>query len=175
MPGSKSLYHKIQEVLEQARRSTPIDLRDLERIIEESGADAFYTRQYDKKRDRHVDLPSTKVIRKTVRICRNLDLLTEEGVLTQFGRDALRKLKFNTVLSQRVRHYLLTAGVDVDALNKHVDGLLRNRPPVLPTSTALWEISKCSLPLAMFSRLLTLLSHADAASSTQQKVYLHFN
>lgn len=172
MAGEKSLYRKLQLVLEQAAASDTNKLGDLAAQIESKRLPNFNTFQYDEKKDSFFWRQSPKVIRRTVRLSARLGLVDANGLLTKDGRLALRKTQFNNVIADKVRDALAKDGIAVGKLNDIIKESLNADPPLLPTAKALWATLKAEVGAGEFSRFLTLLSHCGAAQSSQAKVYL---
>lgn len=172
MPSEKSLYRKLQLVLEQAAGSDTTKLNDLATQIESKRLPNFNTFQYDKKKDSFFWCQSPKVIRRTVRLCARLGLVDDSGQLTKDGRIALRKTQFNSVIAEKVREVLARDGVVVRQLNTLIKEGLNADPPQLPTAKALWSKANLEISVGEFSRFLSLLSNCGAAHSSQAKVYL---
>jgi len=172
MPSERSLYRKMELVLEVAAEVEPGSLDELR--IEIEGIPSFNTERYDAEKDDFVLGPSKPVIRRTVRWCVSLDLLSESGRLTRQGRSARRAGSFAKVVSKQVRLCLEVGGVDFAALNEAVTACMAASPAILPTARELWERLSPEIRCSDFSRLLTLLSHCGVATASQSRIYLSF-
>jgi len=175
MPGERSLYRKIQVVLEIAKSAQVKTVEELRALIRLRRPSIFYSRRYDQAKDTFVDDISDRVIARAVSVGETLGLLSEHGSLTSDGRDALRKTQYEKVISRLVRAFLARSGVDLRQLNSVVRQSLRADPPILPTGEELWTRSGTELSYSKFSMLLLLLVHSNEASCSQRKVFLHFN
>jgi hypothetical protein len=78
-------------------------------------------------------------------------------------------------LAEQVRLILEQSGVALGQLNDVILTSLQSKPPILPTSKALWEAIKNESSPSDFSQLLTLLTHCGVAESSQKKVYLYID
>lgn len=175
MASEKSLYRKIQLVLEVAQSMRTSTLSELYEGIEAGELPNFLTYQYDEDTDDFSWRQSAKVIRRTVRLCCRLELLRADGRLTPVGRQALRKTRYDKILGQQARMVLERGEVVLSDLNGIILDSLQSDPPVMPTATRLWEVIEPDIGKADFSRLLTLLSNCGSAKSSQKKIYLHID
>jgi len=174
MPSERSLFRKMQIVIESARAGKAASIEDLCQRIKEEGPTIFNTSRYVPAQDAFLAEISLPGIRRAVRLCLDLELLTDQGVLTQFGREAARKSRFSNVLGDQVLVVLERNGVKPSTMNAAIRKKLRAEPVVLPTSDVLWDELKPSLTQGTFSKLLTLLIHCERGQSSQKKVYLNF-
>lgn len=171
MAHDRSLYSKIRVVLEKAKAGGYDALDALQADLRDR---AFYTKQYDEKKDAFVDRHSDRVVRRVISTCRLLDLISEEGALTTVGRAALRRNAFADVIAAQVRRVLSEAGVSVRDLNRVVRSSFAQVPPVLPTAKVLISESNATVGAGLFNRLLTLLVAAGAVEASRRKVFTHF-
>ena len=173
MPSERSLFRKIQEVLETVKAEDVDSVDELRDKLAKRHDKMFKTRQYNPEKDTISLRPSVRVIRNTVRMCYLIGLISNEGRLTDAGRQALDRTRFESVIRYQVRGFLKAQGVGLAQMNRAIAESLQARPVVLPTSAALWQAAGSQVPKGIFTRLLTLLSHAGGAESTQRKIYLH--
>jgi hypothetical protein len=175
MPSERSVYRKVQEILEIARSVRVGSAKELREEIENTPPEIFRTLQYDPAIDQMVRRVSPRVIRQAVRMCQLLGMISSDGSLTDLGRQALRRRQFDRVVADRVRVLLAENGVDLMHLNRVITKGFGKKPPILPTCTELWEAGGGETPRGLFTRLLTLLSHCGGADSSQRKIYLHIS
>jgi len=174
MPSERSLYRKIQIVLDITKSVAATNIEQLRAEIAGQELPAFVSEQYDQDEDRFVPRVSERVIRKTLNACRLLELVGEDGRLTPTGREASRRTRFDAVIAQQARAFLSQRDVNFRRLNEIIRKHLQATPPVLPTSDKLWEAISTSVTRGIFTRMLTLLAHCGAAESTQRRIYLRF-
>ena len=172
MPSERSTYRKIQEVLDVAKSLRASEAAELQQKIASRRHPIFFTRQYDAERDDVVHRVSDRVIKETIRTAQALGLLGPTGTLTDLGRKALHRARFDKVVAGQIRSLFRQNNIDLTELNKSIVGGLQGTPPMLPTSRRLWEAGGGGLPRGAFTRMLTLLSHCGAARSSQTKIYL---
>jgi hypothetical protein len=173
MPAKRSLYRKIQEVLDSAKSVRAASRADLVQAITDSNNEIFHTLQYNARLDKFEPGISKRVVKQTVATCILLDLISGDGRLTDTGSSALRKAHFEGIVAKQIRAHLSFQGLDVEKLNRVIAKNLRAEPPVMPTCAVLWEAYGESIPYGRFARLLTLLAHCGGAQSSQRKIYLH--
>ena len=150
-------------------------LQELRAVIAEQRGDMFKTAQYNPRTDKVVAKVSIPVIRQAVRICHLLELIDDGGTLTDIGRQALRRARFEKVIANQIRIRLKEKRVNLSDLNRVISKGFQESPPVLPTSMVLWEARGGDMPRGMFARFLTLLAHCGSAESSQSKIYLHID
>lgn len=173
MASERSLYRKIQLVLDVAKSVNVESMHGLTTEIESRELPSFNTLQYDRESDTFVPQQSVKTIRRVLQLCRRLDLLTDNGHLSTQGRVTLRRAKFDAALTLQVHQVLQQHGVDLNEVNAVIRAKLKADPPILPTAAELWDaIGPEELGQAEFSRLLTLLVNCGAASSSQRRIFL---
>jgi len=175
VPSERSLFRKVQTVVEVARTVKVSDLEGLCQEIKGLGPTMFNTSRYVAARDAFVTDISAQAIKRAVAFCRFLDLLSDEGALTVHGRDAARKSRFSAVLGEQARLVLGRAGVKLGVVNSVIRSKLHAEPPVLPTSDVLWDELQPTMSRGTFSKMLTLLIHCECGQSSQRKVYLGFS
>ena len=172
MPSDRSVYRKIQVVLE-VRHTNAVDSRtELIDLIKNAKDPTFFTRQYDDETDEFIERISPKAIRRTVKLCETLGLLDPRASLTPEGRRASRRDAFEEEVADRVRAVLGASDVDLSVTKGLIAKGFKENPVVLPTARMLFDALGPSMSYQLFSRLLTLLSHCGGAEATQRKLYL---
>lgn len=174
MPSERSLYSKIRAILELAKSTKIGTLEDLYDAAKTSQPQTFITRSYDRSNDEFVEKLSIRAVRRVIRTCRELQLLSDSGSLTPLGREALVRIRFDSIVSQQASLLLRRSGVDFRKLNAFIQDGLRRSATHLPTCRYLWEQLDTKMNYGKFSRLLTLMSHTGAAETSQKKLYLKF-
>jgi hypothetical protein len=175
MPSSRSIYRKVQLVLQYAKAADCTSISDLENSIRAENPLAFHTRRFDRKKDFFVTIISEKSIHSAVKFCRELKLIKENGSLTAEGRQATRQSKFEEVVSNQILSHFRNVEINIDNLNANIIANLQLKTPVLPTCKELWSLITAKIDYAKFSTMLNLLAQCGFAESSQRKVYLHIN
>ena len=158
--------------LDVAKSVKVSSIEGLRSEISALGTPTFMTWRYNRKRDEFAEETSDEVIRRTVNLCLLLDLLSSDGCLTNQGRQALRRARFDQVVAGQVRALLRGQGVELGTLNDIILKSLHSKPPVLPTCKGIWTATGSSMKYGAFSRMLTLLAYCGGAESSQKKIYL---
>jgi len=174
MASDRSLYRKIEVVLDIAKSINIVSLRELRSEIQGRKPSLFFSRQYNRDTDQFDEEISERIIQKTVHVCHVLGLLAEDGSLTPAGREALRKTRFDAVVGGLVRKFLRERDINFDRMNEIIRKQMQGSPPILPTSEALWQAIGTKMSKGTFSRMLTLLARCGAARSAQRRIYLRF-
>src|SRR5690242_16356134 len=99
MPSERSLYHKIEIILDLAKSAKVSTVADLRDAIYAQRPPTFFSKRFDRRSDTFIDEISGKVIRRSVNLCIALRLLETDGTLTTEGREALRKTRFDRVVA----------------------------------------------------------------------------
>jgi hypothetical protein len=173
MPSENSIYWKIRLTLDVAKSTKATELADLRSEIRGRNLSNFNSRHYDRDKDSYVIGVSERAIRRTLKLCQDLHLIGSDGVLTEEGRQAIRKTQFDAVLASQVRAFLKQLGVDLTNLNKVISKNFHSNPPILPTCQELWTTAGNGIDYSTFSSMLTLLSQCGGAESSQKKLYLY--
>jgi hypothetical protein len=174
MASERSLYRKIQIVLDVTKSVSATNISELREHISSQELPTFISEQYDEEQDRFVPRVSKRVVRKTLGTCRLLGLIGDDGRLTPLGREASRRSRFDRVISEQVRELLSSRGVSFKSLNELIRKHLHTSPPQLPTADDLWKSINADVSNGIFTRMLTLLVHCGIAESAQRRIYLHF-
>ncbi len=174
MASIKSLYIKIQVVLDIAKAAKPTSFQQLERDVMDSGHECFLTPKYNKRGDVVRATISRNSVLKAMRICLLLALIQESGPLTDTGKAATNRHKFDQILQKQIFETFAAQMVEIETLNKVVQQCMRQIPPILPTARVIWDEARPAMRFSTFSKLLTLLGQCKGAETRQSKVYLEF-
>jgi len=174
MTSDRSLYHKIKVVLDVAKSVSVSSIVELRAEIHGQKPSLFFSKRYNPVTDHFDEDISEQIIRKTLNVCRLLGLLGEDGRLTSSGHEALRKTRFDAVISELVHKLFAERNINLHKLNEIIRKNLQADPPILPTSKELWQVTGTSMSKGTFARMLTLLTHCGAAHSSQKRIYLRF-
>lgn len=172
MPSERSLYRKIQVVLDIVKAWDVSDVDDLTDEISARRLPVFFSRTYNQETDTFVQDVSRKVIIRTIGLCQLLELISERGGLTRLGREALRSTRFDAIIAGQARKVLRGGGVDFVRMNLAIRRRLQGDPPTLPTCATLWDDLKPEIRYVIFSRMMSLLVQAGGAWSSQRKIFL---
>ncbi len=172
MIGDRSLYKKMQIVLDSSMSRNPDSIAELEAHIQGQELVTFYSRQYNEAKDIFESKFSRRTLQGVIRLCIKLGLILENGRLTRNGRQALSPERFNKLVAAAVFSELLNSGMSIKRINLAIHKSLSSNPVVLPSVSYLWERSESTLSYAAFSRYLSLLGYCGFAQSSQSKLIL---
>jgi hypothetical protein len=172
MPSEHSIYRKIQVILEIAKSANIETIPALQKLIERKNLVTFHTRHFDRDKDSFVIETSEKAIHNALRLCQDLKLVKTDGSLTEKGRQAIQRAKFEQVIANQILTCFREAGIQVSELNKLILESIQSNPPVMPTSSVLWAAIEEKMHHFQFSRMISLLAQCGGAESSQKKVYL---
>lgn len=173
MIGERSIYRKVQVVLDSAKAGKTKSLQELEEnIISLSPINFSYTIM-DKKRGKRVPHCSTDSVRKTISLCIDLDLINEKGKLTDVGINLLDQNKFEKILSKQVLIFLKNKDITLEKMSETIKaGMLQSDPVILPTSEAIWNAFDQPMSFERFSVLLTLLGQCNTITTSRRKLFI---
>lgn len=169
---STSTYYKIRDILTEA--ST--EARGISELAEEIHGKydslTYYRKDSSGGVQRHPC--STAVIRKKIRFCIDLGLISDEKscILTESGRSALDENRFDLVLQQALLSFLERNQVPWSTIETAIERL------PLPDASSLYRYLKPGLSESSFRTCLFLLSQCGESIgqniliSYQKKLYL---
>jgi hypothetical protein len=176
MYGEKSIYQKMQVILEYAKEDKHTDERSLGEYIEKRKPTNFLTSWRNKKTDTIEHRYSRNSIERAMKICKDLKLLEGEAmVLSSRGRSAIDPRRFQTIVGSSTREYLETSGISLNSILNSISTILHSKKPCAPTSEEIWENlgeSKEKISLEEFRRLMTLLGQCQIVSMSQRRIFL---
>ncbi len=175
MIGERTLYRKIQAVLDVSKKGTASSAEDLLDEIISNELINFLYKRLDKITDKEIAEQSVLSIKKTIDICMKLGLIRDNGTLTSLGIKALSLSDYDKVLGKLIIKFLEENGISIIDIERKINILLHSKPYVLPTSKNLWESIKPSIGLEEFSQMFTLLAHCRHIISARNKIYLGFH
>lgn len=172
MPNERSIYRKIQFIIDFTKSSNSKSLHDLHLEIRNKRNPMFYSYHYDQSRDEFVEDVSERAIWRSINLCRKLNLISVDTKLTKTGREALKKTRFDRTVIKEIERVLIESDVDIAKLNRKMKERLNTLAEELPTAKNLWNDLDASIGFAYFSSLMTLLAHCGGAKFSQSKIYL---
>lgn len=176
MYGEKTLYRKIQVILEYAKEAKHKDVKSLVELVESNRPTNFLSSWRDKETDKVKHRYSSDSIERAIKICIDLKLLSNENlVLTSHGKSATDPRRFPTIIGNSAKEYLESVGVSIDSIVGAIKELLNSKNPVPPTSAAIWDqlhMVQGAISQEEFQRLLTLLGQGQILSMSQKRVFL---
>jgi hypothetical protein len=168
-----SLYFKIRDTLDATSKHSSA-IADLAESIQGEYESFIYYKKDAKGEVK--ELPcDTSTIRRTIRFCISLGLVTDEEkcALTDEGKRARNKDRFDYQLQQAVINFLEKSKLPMKAITDAIDTTL-----ALPDVESLYQVISPELPFETFRACLFLLSVCGEAKgdnilkSYQRKLYL---
>lgn len=175
MPSERSVYSKIQVVLDVAKSVKLETMTQLIEAVRGLKADNFLTRHYDTDEDSYVIGISERSIQRTIDLCRKLTLIGDDGRLTEAGRQASRKTQFDNAVASQIRAYFDREHISLSDVNRFIMKNLHANPPVLSTTREIWNEKGKDTHYSTFARMLSLLAQCGGANTSQKKIYLHID
>ena len=176
MYGEKSLYRKVQVVLEYAKEGKHTNKDSLLAFVERSKPTNFLTSWRNRETDIIEHRYSVNSIERAIRICVDLKLLEDETMaLTSHGRSATDPRRFPTIVGNSAKEYLEASGISFASILNSINATLHSDKPHPPTSEEIWE--HLGQPEGIinredFQRLLTLLGQCQILSISQKRIFL---
>ena len=174
MPGDRSLYRKMQVVLDEARSGGHRSLDGLIDGLLAKGPLNFEYRGRDPASGQKRLRCSRNSVTRAIPLCCDMGLVNgETDRLTRSGMVAVDRGRFDDVVAARVADRLDELGVSVKKMEAVItDKLLRASRPILPTSDALYDALGRLLRECEFRTYLNLLGRCGGIRTSQSRIYL---
>lgn len=171
--NERSLYRKIQVVLEHGRRGKHNSTDDLISAIQGHPPLNFIYTVLDRKAGKKVPICSRNSIRRAVSVCVELEFLRpENGQLTPLGVRAANPEHFDKAVVKQLNEYFKQIKTPIEAISAAISGrLLRHNPPIVPTSENIWAAVGEPLAFEQFASYLHLLGQCGVFETSQRKSY----
>jgi hypothetical protein len=174
MAHERSLFRKVQLVLEycQARKHNTIP--DLKKIIKtKSPVNFAYYKTDDATGERKIE-PSTNSINTAVNLCVGFGLVEPNtGHLTKLGVSATDPTRYARIMGACAVDILAKKGIALDKIESIIStNLLQHKPPIPPTAREIWDHLRPQLTFREFTPYMNILGLAGILTVVQKKVYL---
>ena len=178
MPGERTLYRKIQVVLDYAKEGKHHNEDSLLDYIQSQHPTNFIYYWRDRKTDETVHGYSVKSIAHVIRLCVELKLLSrEELLLTETGVSAADPRRFPNILGEKVKELFEEKGISLASIHAAIARILQAESPTPPTAEKIWEYARTSnvnIDLTTFNQMIALLGQCKILLMTQRRIYLPF-
>lgn len=175
MPGERTLYRKIQIILDYAKDRRHKDKRTLIDYIVGRKPTNFIYYYRDRTTDEIIYGYSEKSIERTMEICRDLKLLSGEGLfLTKTGVTASDPRRFMTIIGRKTSELLESKGISLNSILRAIRRIIRSSNPEPPTVRTIWhELNEPeeSIDFLTFAQLLNLLGQSGYLVMSQKRIY----
>lgn len=172
----KSLFNKVYEVLEIAKRSPVNSKSELVSTVEAEGLEIFQSWRYNEDIDEMEERQSVASIRNTINLASDLGFLKADNM--DFSPEkALRyfsKEDFSRAIRSATVTRLYQFGITLDELNSIVSRALGNKLKDYPTASFIYGKLRFEISKARFGRYLSLLQSSSAAEVCSKKLFLGF-
>jgi len=176
MPGERTLYRKIQVVLDYTKDGRHNDKDTLMKYIIGRQPTNFIYYYRDKTTKDIVHDYSERSIEHTIEICRELKLISgDELVLTRVGVSASDPSRFSAIIGKRASELLESKGIPVSTISRAIKSILLSNSPAPPTAEAIWnqlDRPEKVTTFQTFAQLLNLLGESRHLLMTQKRIYL---
>lgn len=180
MPGERSLYRKIQIVLDSLKRESVASVEEIVEAVyvrHEPGF-AYYWR--DSETDRILHDYSRRSIHATVVLCVHLRFAeAESGTvrITKLGIRATDDRRYPVLLGQQAKSLLEESGIDLESILAAIRQVIGGDQPKPPAATEIWgqlDNESANIDFEDFRRLLGLLGQCQLIIMTQRRIFLPY-
>jgi hypothetical protein len=176
MSGERTLYRRVQVVLDYAKEGKHKDKSTLIQYILDRQPRNFVYFWRDRRTDKVKQGYSRASIDKSVQTCIDLRLVSgPELSLTKKGVSAADPGRFPTVAGKSAAARLEEKGIPLTAVVKAIVGILHADPPRIPTTEEIWSKlgePSDSIDATEFRQMVTLLGQCEILRMTQRRIFL---
>ncbi len=176
MPGERTLYRKIQVVLDYAKDGRHNDKDTLVKYIIRRQPTNFIYYYRDIKTDTIVHGYSEGSIERTIEICHELKLVSGDKIaLTRTGVSASDPTRFSAIIGKKAIELLENKGISLYVICSAIKNILSSENPAPPTAKAIWDqidTSQDVIDFQTFAQMLNLLGESSHLLMTQRRIYL---
>ena len=174
MPSERSIFRKIQVILDycQPRKHHSID--ELKDVIEKKSPLNFVYYRVDTNSDETKPYASNKSISHAVDLCVELGLINSvTGHPTKLGVSASDPRRFSRIIGHQTLEILKLKGISLDEIEATiVQRLLHRTPPVSPSVKRIWAELSTEIKLKYFASYMNILGLSGILSVEQKRIYL---
>jgi len=178
MPGEKTIYRKIQVVLDYVKSGKHHSFDSLSKYIY-SRAPANFIYYYRHKETDKVKFDySKKSIDRTIQLCLELRLISKDRLsLANIGASASDPRRFPIIIGKCVIDLLKRKKISLDLIKNTIEDVLHDSNPKPPTSLEIWkrlEVDENDIKLVRYKQLINLLGQCNILLMTQKRIFLPF-
>ncbi len=176
MAGERTLYRKIQVILDYAKDKKHPNIESLANYVTKQQPTNFVYYFRDRETDLIKHGYSENSIHQTIAFCINLKFLAdrEPVVLTKIGIMACNPARFPNILGKQISELLSDRGVEKDAVVAAIRKTLRSETSI-PTAQEIWERlgeERDKMGFSEFKRVLNLMGQSKVLTMTQRRIFL---
>lgn len=179
MHGERSLYRKIQIVLDYAKEGKHRDKESLGDFIHSQHPTNFIYYYRNRKTDKIEHKYSRTSIDEAIDLCVELELLRKDDLHpTKTGISAIDPRRFPTIIGKKVSELFSRMDFPVTSIQSSIRKILQASNPMVPTATEIWSQLNSNnqkegqLDVLKFTRLITLLGQCKVLFMTQRRIFL---
>lgn len=176
MPGEKTIYRKIQIVLDYVKSGKHHDYDSLLNYIYHRSPTNFLYYWRDLETDEIKFDYSKKSINRILNLTIELKLLSRNTMsLTKNGVSATDPRRFPTVIGKRVTDYLNSKQIPLKLIEKAIRDAIQENNPMPPTSLEIWDqldLDEDVIKLIKFKQMINLLGQCNILYMTQKRIFL---
>jgi len=182
MAGERTLYRKLQVILDYAKEGKHSDIGTLVAYVLKHKPTNFIYYYRDRSTDEVKRGYSESSVERTIEVLTDLMLLSPGDLsLTKRGVAATDPGRFPGIVGKGVTRFLEGRGIPLESILETIKVILRAESPRPPTATEIWEKlglpedseeSEDSIDAKAFRQMMSLLGQCEVIYMTQRRIYL---
>lgn len=176
MPGERSLYRRIQVVLEYANEREHQSLEDFLDYLYRRSPTNFVYYWRDKETDTIRHDYSRNSMKSTVDLCIDLGLILRRNANpTPIGKNAADPRRFPIIMGKQVAKLMSHYEIGIESIIDAIKVIARDSSPKPTTADEIWDkVNSEAIDFVTFKRLMNLLGSCRVISMSQKRIYLPF-
>lgn len=176
MPGERTLYRKIQVILDYVKEGKHEDQEALLEYIYSRSPTNFIYYWRDKTTDRVEHDYSKRSITSVIQLCGDLQLISKKDLsLTKTGIAASDPRRFPTIIGRQTTHLLEKKNIPLISIRQAINETLGGGDPKPPTAVEIWarlDGAADNVDFQQFRQLINLLGQSNVLLMSQKRIYL---
>ena len=174
MPSERSIYRKVQVILEYCQPKKHKSIDELVDLIVGRAPASFVYHRIDPESDEIGAFASFRSIMHAVKITIELGLIHDNsGHLTKLGVSATDPGRFSRIIGNQTVELLKQKGVPLERIESTISSkLLHNKPPLSPTVDKIWLELNPEIRLKDFASFMNILGSSGILNVERKKIYL---
>jgi hypothetical protein len=176
MPGERTIYRKIQVVLEYVKEGKHSSIDSLVEAIYKRHPTNFAFYKRDKETTEIVKDYSRKSIQQVINLCIAFGLIDRNSLgLTELGVSATDPRSFSNIVGEKTGILLNEKGIPINQIENSIGLIIKNSKPAPPTSLEIWDhlkAEKTEIQVKEFRFLMNLLGQCGILIMTQKRIFL---
>jgi hypothetical protein len=174
MPSERSIFRKVQVILEYCQPNKHKSIEELVDLIERRAPASFVYHRFDVESEEVKTMASHNSIMHAIELAVELGLISEtSGHLTKLGVSATDPRRFSRIIGNQTVELLKNKGLPLEKIEQTIfEKFLRSRPPLPPTVKRIWEALTTEVKIKDFASYLNILGITEILSVVQKRIYL---